>query len=200
LILLSGCQPKSDVKVVTNPEQAAKTLDQIRTLTEEPLLKANAGLNLTEADQKNLKLALPLAQALVDYDPTQIGTMSLRAKIESAIGDTKAAEATYKQAAKLAPANPSPEISYLIADIHNELGKLAFSRQDFPSAKGEFQTAIKRIPNDVRFLTNLASVQIELEELSSAKQTIAQIRKLDPTNGDAADLEKLIQFAEGAAK
>lgn len=190
-----GCQPKAPTVVVTNAQEASKTLAKIRDLTEEPLLKANAGTDLEPGDLTKLEEALPLSQALVDFDPTQIGTVSLRGKIEMALGKTDAAEATYRQAIKLAPADRSPEISYLVADLHNELGKIAFERQNHKAALEEIGQAVALVPNEVRFLNNLASVQIEADQIDQARNTIKQALQLDPKNADALDLQKLISLS-----
>ena len=193
---IAGCTPKTPTVVVNNAEEASQTLAKIRDLSEEPLLKVNAGTELTDEDTRKLEETLPLAQALVDYDPTQIGAVSLRGKIETALGKSEEAEATYRQAIKLKPANPSPEMTYLIADLHNELGKISFSKQNYKAALDDISQAVSLVPNEPRFLFNLASVQVEADQLREAKATLAKVLELDPKNQDALDLRKLISLSE----
>ena len=191
-----GCGPsKPSAEIVQNQEQAAEKLAKIRELTEEPLLKRNDNMDLSERDRKNLEAALPLVQSLIEFDPIAIGTITLRGKIEVALDRLDEAEATFKQALKVAPApeHQNTDIKFLMAGINDDLSKIEFIRGNYKKSIEYIEEALKFSPNNPIYLTNLAYSQVEARELEAAKETVKKIQAIDPKNEDVKMLLKLIE-------
>lgn len=182
--------------MIQNQQQASEQLAKIRELTEEPLLKRNDDLDLSERDRNNLEAALPLVQSLIDFDPTSIGTITLRGKIEVALDRLDEAEATFTQALNVAPsaANRSADITFLMAGIYDDLSKIEFMRQNYKRSVAHLEEALKLSPNNPIYLTNLAFSQIEARDIVGAKETVKKLQEVDP---GSEDIKKLLKLIEG---
>lgn len=170
-------------------------LADVRKLTEVGLLKYASGDDLNDEDTKNLNSAKPLVEALVNFDPTGMGSISLKGKIHLALGETAEAETAFRQAIKNRGVSTNADVLRLTADLHNELGMMAHNKGQSEAARKEIEEAIKLAPTNLDYQCNLASVLIEAEKLDEAQKILDEVLAKNPEHARARDLTKLIGFA-----
>lgn len=194
-IAIVGCQSKTtNPNLVTDMNQAVEVLQKIQTLTEPSFEKMRNRVALDESDTKKLEEALPLAKELTAFDPLDIGFMSILGKIQIGLDKDQEGKSTLENALLLSPKAGDDQDPIIRAGIHSDIADIFFKSEKFDLALESTDKATALLPQDPYFLTQKASILIELERYSEAKTACQSALKIDPGHKPAQDLLKLLDM------
>lgn len=202
-----------------NQMTAARESFQKATQLRPQWLSPISALALMDVQAKEFQRALNRVDELLASRPQDPDALALRGDVEWAMGDFKAAEATYGQAlqrhqdaslatklfrARLAAREPSPEqplVQWLTLaphdrSIHSVLGSYYLSEHALPQAAGQFQAILEQVPDDVLALNDLAWTYSELKD-PRAEALAQRAHELAPAQANVDDTFGWILAREG---
>lgn len=197
---LVGCGPRNDAPpIIASPSEFSDTLDRVTKLSEGPLLKSDAGEELTEKEKADLAEAARLSEGMADYKPYNFATHMLAGKCYLALGQPQKAELKLREALATIPADSSvPMLVSSRAELQR-LHSLAFERNGaYEEAERAAQEAVDAFPDNPDYLAQLASAKIQIasrESLKGAEDAIAHALEIDPENKRAKQLKTLLDLA-----
>ncbi len=192
---LFGCTPSApDGTQISSNEQAVSAMQKIQELTQTSFDKLQNRVALDPEEIKNLGLAEPIAQNLVNFDPLDIGYKSILGKIQLGLEKNDPALASLNNALLLKPKPNDEQDPIIRAGIHADISQIYFNKGELESALKSIKSASEILPGDPYFLTNQASILVELERYGEAKKLCQEALKIDAGHKPALDLLKLLDF------
>ncbi len=182
--------------VIATGSEFQEVLVKVEKLSRPVFEKADSGIVLEEADNKNLRESIRLFKGLVAFNP-DIPTLFLGlGKAHQLLGENKSALENFAMAARglgnisdLATKQTLAEVQYLSA--------ISFERQkQYPEAKMVAEKATELVPESSNYWTVLASTEMQLKEIAACKKHLEKALKLDPANKRARYLLRMIEIAK----
>lgn len=217
LLALVGCQPKEqkttevapinsqeitleDLPPITNVNDANQALNKLEQLTVGPFEKLRKREPLTAAETIDLELADKVVTRVVEYDPVNPGYASIQAKTKMALGQWDEAEKILSNALINQPSVLDDVTATIYADLHADLSRVYFEKQEYLAANDEIHKARTVFPLDPWYMTDQASILIEIanREVSQvlydkAKELCQKALEYDPGHTHAKELLKFLE-------
>jgi len=201
LALLAGCSGTKKPDVISNLNDRNNTVVQIRTLTTVAFAKIVADEPVDADDKANAEKALPMVKKVLEYSPNEPESYVLLGRTYWVLDRHKEAEGSFKQAVDIQRKYKTSSDA-LEAEAHHDWARLAISDGRWDEGGKEVDEALKLFPDDPRYLTTKASVQLQAKDVEGARVNAAKALKIDPQNSRALTMLKMIQAADkdGPAK
>ena len=187
-----SCGKDPGIPVIASGSEYTDNLNKAEELSKGALEKFENGETLTDADKKKLGEAMVLFKALVAFQPEGFGPYFGLAKIHQAIGEPQPALFYMKRFIEYAPPQPIPEIKRLLAEAHYTCGRIYEEMGAFEEANIAAQTAVKYFRTHPNYLSLLASAKLRDNKPDEAHKLVDEALKLDPNNGRAKELHRLM--------
>jgi tetratricopeptide (TPR) repeat protein len=178
--------------VIASGSEYTDNLNKAEELSKDALGKFENGETLTDVDKKKLNEAMVLFKALVAFQPEGFGPYFGLAKIHQALGEPQPALFYMKRFIEFSPPSPIPEIKRLLAEAHYTCGKIYEDMGEFEEANNEAITAIKHFRENPNYLSFLASAKLRANKTEEAHKLVDEALKLDPNNGRAKELHRMM--------
>lgn len=137
-------------------------------------------------ENKKYDKAIRYFLPILDTNPNWFGLLFLLGKCYRAIGSIDEAEKYLLQALKIDGKN---------GDLNNELGLCYYIDGEVEEAEKCFKKALESEPGSVIFLTNMASLYIDLKKYDKALEYIETVLKVEPKDEIALQCKDIIQQA-----
>ncbi len=162
--------------------QAARKAEADRTLAVGEIEAGDRAMASGDASQ-----AVSLYQQALAHDPEEALVEYKLAKAYEKVNDPTGEEAALQRAIAL---NPN------LAEAQNQMGYLEVKSGDSAQAEKYFRAAVQASPSYLKAWVNLAATLAGESKWEEAKQALARVFELDPTNANAHQLDKAISVAQ----
>lgn len=135
-------------------------------------------------ENKKYDKALRYFLPILDTNQNWFALLFLIGKCYRAIGSIDEAEKYFSEALKLEKDNP---------DLNNEIGLCYYIDGEIEKAEKCFKKALEGEPGNIIFLTNMASLYMDLKKFDIALEYIESVLKISPEDEIALKCKKIIQ-------
>lgn len=198
---LLGCgRPDSSISVITSGAEFQDRLEDLETLSKDALIKADSGERLEPADIENLRKSIPEFQSLIAFKPSAITLYLGQGKVFQALERHDDALMSFNAGILVGEQLSGPEVNQAVAEMHYLASKSYSLKLQYEAAEAEAREAVKLFSENPNYLAGLASVEIQLKKVESAKQHLLKALKVDYKHARANQLFKLIAASESSSK
>lgn len=198
VLVLTGCFGVDKQAIHTYNEYLVARY-KVEDQTLDVLRRYTFGEALTGEDLAKLENAMPLVDAMIQYDPTSLERYSLKGKALRALGRTDEALEAMRTGINLCTIKQDDLAKLVKADVYSEIASIHFQRKEYEEADRVMGFALATSQADPRFLTEAARVKVQLGDMVTAKQYCEQALLLDSEYPTARALWQLVKNAPGAA-
>jgi tetratricopeptide (TPR) repeat protein len=147
LLLLLGCSG-TEPTFIYNQAQATEAISRITKLTTNPIQKFISNVELTDADKRDLRAALPIIEEVLQYDPITLNSYNLKGKIYLALEKPTEAKAAFLDGIALSIVKDDETAKLIRSDTYTELAKIHYKENDFKSGEIAAKNAIATLDTD----------------------------------------------------
>ncbi len=171
---------------------------QMEGLSQSRIAAYDANKPLTTDDKEKLRQAGNLVDRLNTYRPLMASLYFISGKVHHILGEDEVAEQMFRQCVlgmdrQMADEpDKAPVLRVTGGEAAYQLSQLLYNRHDFKAALDQANLAVRAVPQDSRYHTQLGSVLNELRRTPEAKQELIKAIHLDPNNGRAVSLLRFI--------
>lgn len=192
-LLLIGCTqaPPKEEAVLIDPVQVQAALAEAQALSAEDLSAFLGGADLSEASLARLRQARELTEAVAAGAPSEGNPQVLLGLLNRALGEPERAEEYLRQALLVLPETEAATRG----EAHTNLSRILFDRADYSAAEAEVRKALEYRPTNPDDWAQLASVQVQLNKLEEAGQSVSKALEFAPDHPRALQLKGLLEMA-----
>jgi len=192
--------------VIMSVDQYQQVRQQVETLSKGPLLKVEAGQELSAENRASLQKSVGLVESLNGFQPNASATHVLAAKIYQALGNNVAAEERIRQAIfngeeEIKMANTqgdkirAQQLGPAVVEAHYMHSQLLLTQNDYEGALHQANHAVSSAPNSPDYLVARAAALIQLKRPEEALKDVNAALALDKTHKRGLQLLKLLDLA-----
>lgn len=192
--------------IVTNIDQYSETLDRAEKLSEQHLLDADQGKEMTDSAVKDLQKAAGMFDSLANFQTTNIAPYLGAGKCYQVLGNDDAAVKRFQQGLATVPPDPIAAVLDTEIETYYLLSKSLFNLKDYAGSLKAVNSAIKLFPRSPIYLSQRARIYIQQHQYVEAARDLNDSIQIDPSYKLAQGLLKLIgisasdAYAESAKK
>lgn len=199
ILTMVGCgRPNSPVAVITSGAEFQDRLEDLEKLSKDALVKADSGESLDPVDIQNLEKSIPEFQSLIAYKPQAITLYLGQGKVFQALERHDDALMSFNAGILVGEQLSGPDVDQAVAEMHYLASRSYYFKLQYEAAEAEAKEALAKFGDNPNYLAALASVEIQLKKIGSAKQHLLKALKADHKHPLANQLFKLIVAAESS--
>lgn len=199
IVCLLGCgRPDSTVTVITSSAEYQDRLEDLERLSKDALIKADSGEPLEPLDIENLKKSIPEFQSLIAYKPSAITLYLGQGKVFQALERHDDALMSLNAGVLAGGQLSGQEVEQAVAEMHYLASISYTAKLQYEAAEAEAREALTMFGENPNYLAGLASVEIQLKKVDSAKKHLLKALNIDHKHPRANQLFKLIVAAESS--
>lgn len=185
--------------IVTNADQYAETLDHAEKLSEQHLLDADQGKEMSDSAVKDLQKAAGMFDSLANFQTTNIAPYLGAGKCYQVLGNDEAAVKRFQQGLATVPPDPIAAVLDTEIETYYLLSKSLFNLKDYPNSLKAVDSAIKLFPRSPIYLSQRARIYIQQHQYVEAARDLNDAIRIDPSYKLAQGLLKLIGISASDA-
>lgn len=196
LLGVGGCQSsESEIPLIRTGSEFNQVRDEAQKLAEPIFLKYREPGEYTAKEKSDLKRALNLFEGLIGFQSNAYPLFMGSGRAAYLLGKNDLAIDRLRRCIQLSA--PTDAASRVTAAEAYYLGSRIYeSEPDFPSARQAALQAVKLMPRSPDYLSQLASCQIQMNEVAEASKNLRSALAVDPGHPRAKALQKLLQVSD----